>query len=69
MINHYLKPKITPIALDGSLKYGVVLKTKIWNKNNSNLKFELEITAETEELAKYKLKSFLGNQSLMHEWV
>jgi hypothetical protein len=67
MLVNYYRPKITPIAADGSLKYGVQLKTKIWTIVIPN-KMDVTINAETEELAIYELKKFIKHQNFMHEW-
>lgn len=67
MLVNYYRPKITPVAHNGSLKHGVILKTEVWTRQLPN-KIKVEIHGETEELARYKLKNFITHQNLMHEW-
>jgi len=67
MLVNYYRPKITPVATDGSLKYGVTLNTEVWNSRLPN-KIKVEIHGETEEIARQKLKDFISHQNFMHEW-
>ena len=67
MLVNYYRPKITPVAKNGSLKYGVQLKTKIWTGVIPN-KMDVTINTETEDLAMYKLKNFITHKNFMHEW-
>lgn len=68
MKNHYYRPIIKAKAMDGTLKHGVTLYTKIWNNLNPNLKMELTINAPTEEIARISLKNFITHNNFMHEW-
>lgn len=67
MLVNYYRPKITPVAKNGSLKYGVTLNTEVWNSRLPN-KIKVEIHGETEEIARQKLKDFISHQNFMHEW-
>lgn len=67
MLVNYYRPKITPVAADGSLKHGVTLKTEVWNSQLPN-KMKVEIHGETEEIALQKLKNFITHKNFMHEW-
>ncbi len=67
MLVNYYRPKITPVAKNGSLKYGVTLKTEVWNSQLPN-KMKVEIHGETEEIARQKLKNFITHKNFMHEW-
>jgi hypothetical protein len=67
MLVNYYRPKITPAAADGSLKYGVTLKTEVWTSQLPN-KIKVEIHGETEEIARQKLKNFIKHQNFIHEW-
>ena len=68
MLVNYYRPKITPVAKNGSLKYGVTLNTEVWNSRLPN-KIKVEIHGETEEIARQKLKNFITHKNFMHEWL
>lgn len=67
MLVNYYRPKITPVANNGSLRFGVTLKTEVWTSQLQN-KIKVEIHGETEEIARHKLKKFIKHQNFMHEW-